>query len=399
MAIRRITVNGRKVWQARVRFHGLRTSTIRATKDDARQAEAELLQTLKTKRATAAEAAAAPATVRALFEAYAQRLADRGKGPDTIAVVAQTARAVERLLPEWLDRPVSALTEADVFAFRRARVERSVVALRYQDDAAALRARAQAAQAANRPRSAEAALAKAARREQMADAAQRAGTKPSTINRDLRTLRAMVKSVRPDFRFPPGVFFPEDDTRVRWLRPEEEVLVLEPIRSPFRAMAKLAASTLMRQGEVRTLRWPMVHFEQGVILLPRAKGGPRSVMLSAAAQDLLREQRAATASRAVVFPSPDDRPYGRSAVSRAFRRAARGAGLQDFRFHDLRHHGATMALNRGFTAPIVMALGGWKSQKMMSRYAAVTDQTLHAAAEAVSGREPWPATTPARAAR
>jgi hypothetical protein len=44
-----------------------------------------------------------------------------------------------------------------------------------------------------------------------------------------------------------------------------------------------------------------------------------------------------------------------------------------------------MALNRGFTAPIVMALGGWKTERMMRRYAAVTDQTLRAAAEAVSG--------------
>lgn len=44
-----------------------------------------------------------------------------------------------------------------------------------------------------------------------------------------------------------------------------------------------------------------------------------------------------------------------------------------------------MALNAGFTAPIVMALGGWKSERMMRRYAAVTDKTLRAAAEAVSG--------------
>ncbi len=36
-------------------------------------------------------------------------------------------------------------------------------------------------------------------------------------------------------------------------------------------------------------------------------------------------------------------------ISEVFRKAARGAGLKDFRFHDLRHHGATMALNHGFT--------------------------------------------------
>ncbi len=41
-----------------------------------------------------------------------------------------------------------------------------------------------------------------------------------------------------------------------------------------------------------------------------------------------------------------------------------------------------MALNKGFTAPIVQALGGWKTERMMKRYAAVTDQTLRAAAEA-----------------
>jgi hypothetical protein len=49
-----------------------------------------------------------------------------------------------------------------------------------------------------------------------------------------------------------------------------------------------------------------------------------------------------------------------------------------------------MALNAGFTGEIVMALGGWKSGQMMRRYAAVTDQTLRAAAEAVSGHESLP---------
>jgi hypothetical protein len=38
------------------------------------------------------------------------------------------------------------------------------------------------------------------------------------------------------------------------------------------------------------------------------------------------------------------------------------------------HHGATMALKKGFTAPIVMALGGWKTELMMRRYAAVTER-------------------------
>ena len=35
---------------------------------------------------------------------------------------------------------------------------------------------------------------------------------------------------------------------------------------------------------------------------------------------------------------------------------------------------------------IVMALGGWKTERMMRRYAAVTDETLRRAAEAVAGQ-------------
>jgi integrase len=215
---------------------------------------------------------------------------------------------------------------------------------------------------------------------------RRVPCKPATVNRDLRTLRAALKKACPEYRFPAGAFFREDETRVRWLRPEEELLVLETVPATIRAIAKLAALTLMRLSEIRLMRREYVHLEQGVILLPQTKTEPRPVILSADAQKILRKQLEEHESE-WVFPNPDGRPYDRSYIGRAFRKAARGAGLKDFHFHDLRHHGATMALNKGFTAPIVMALGGWKTERMMRRYAAVTDQTLRAAAEAVAGAE------------
>src|SRR5207245_4682370 len=120
--------------------------------------------------------------------------------------------------------------------------------------------------------------------------------KPSTINRDLRTLRALLKRVMPEFRFPAGAFFSEDETRVRWLRPEEELIVFEPMPSPFREIAKLAALTLMRLTEIRTLRREFIHLEQGVLFLPRTKTEPRAVVLSAEAQKILRVQMEKTQS-------------------------------------------------------------------------------------------------------
>jgi integrase len=336
MAVKKIKVNGRWVWQARVAYRGLRKSTIRASKDEAKTAEAALRTALKEQRGQADQEAQAPATLRALFESYVVDLEHRGKGSDTIGRAIETAHVIERLMPDLLDRAVTTIGGADLFAFRKRRRE--------------------------------------------------GGTKPSTINRDLRTLRAMLKSVCPAYRVPPGLFFPEDETRVRWLRPEEELLVLETMRSPFREIAKLAALTLMRLSEIRTLRREHVHLAQGVVMLPRAKAGARPVILSGEAQAILGAQLQGHKSE-WVFPGPGGGPYERSYVGRVFRKAARQAGLRDFHFHDLRHHGATMALNQGFTSPIVMALGGWKTERMMRRYAAVTDPTLRAAAEAVSGRE------------
>jgi integrase len=333
MAIYRKRINGRKVWWVRVNYRRLNASRVCESSEAAKDAEAELRAGLIRKVEHADQAGLQPATVKALFEHYVADLAARGKGPDTVGRAAQTATAFEAVLPALLTVPVGQLKEKDVFAFREART--------------------------------------------------RAGTKPSTVNRDLRTVRAMLKRARPDFRFPAGAFFPEDETRVRWLRPDEQILVLETMPSPFREIAKLAALTLMRQGELRLLRREMVHLEQGIVLLPRAKGGARPVILGQDAQKLLQHQLEAH-DKAWVFPGPDGVPYSRIHVSRVFRKAARAAGLKDFHFHDLRHHGATMALNAGFTAPIVMQLGGWKTEKMMRRYAAVTDATLRAAAEAVS---------------
>ena len=86
--------------------------------------------------------------------------------------------------------------------------------------------------------------------------------------------------------------------------------------------------------------------KQGVVMLPRAKAGAR-----AAGDSERRRPEDPPGSKPTRATGG---PYERR-ISRVFRKASRAAALRDFRFHYLRHHGATMALNKGFTAPIVMA--------------------------------------------
>jgi len=356
MPIYHRVINGRKVWWVRVVHKGLNASRVCATKLEAQGAEAELRLALKRKAAQGEQTGLDPATVKGLFEAYVADLEARGKSPESVGRAAQTALAVQTVLPTLLDKPVGAVRDADVFAFRAAMLREGK---RIRETVAGQRVE------------------------------RRGPAKPATINRDLRTIRAMLKRARPDYRFPGGAFFPEDETRVRWLRPEEELLVIDTMRSPFREMVKLAALTLMRLSEIRRLRREMVRLEQGVVLLPQTKGEPRAVVLSHDAQKILARQLEAH-DREWVFPNAQTgAPFCRYHISHVFRRAARAAGLKDFHFHDLRHHGATKALNSNYSAPIVQQLGGWKTERMLRRYAAVTDQTLRAAAEAVSGNGVW----------
>ncbi len=64
MAVRRVRVNGRNVWQARVAYRGLRRSTIRESKQEARNAEAALLSELQRRAEQGREEAVKQATLR-----------------------------------------------------------------------------------------------------------------------------------------------------------------------------------------------------------------------------------------------------------------------------------------------------------------------------------------------
>ncbi len=356
--IRPIRLRGEKRLQVRVQWQGHRDSRTLpkgASREEARAARAELITQLKNRVTQEQQAEAAPATLATLCTAYALDLEARGKSPDSITRAQDTAKRLADFFGPRMQEPL-ALTETDLYAYRAHRLR----------------------QWAKRGRK-----AKDGTRPTLAG-----GVKAGTVNRDLRTIRAMLKRALPAFRFPAGVFLPENETRVKWLRPEDELMIFATMPKPFGDMARLAALTMMRLTEVRTLKREMVDLTQGVVILPRTKTEPRHVVLNQEAQGIL--QRALDAAKGeYLFPNPDGGPYSRVYVGRVWRKASRAAGLSDFHFHDLRHHGATMALNAGFTAPIVMALGGWKTEKMLRRYAAVTDKTLRAAAEATSGNAEW----------
>ena len=91
----------------------------------------------------------------------------------------------------------------------------------------------------------------------------------------------------------------------------------------------------------------MVHLSKASCC-SEGQGRRPAVVLPGRAEDAPDQLEAQ--DKAWVFPSPEARPTARPR-SRGVPQGARGAGLKDFHFHDLRHHGATMALNRGSRRP------------------------------------------------
>ena len=67
------------------------------------------------------------------------------------------------------------------------------------------------------------------------------------------------------------------------------------------------------------------------------------------------------------------------------------AGIQDFRWHDLRHTWASWHVQSGTPLPVLQQLGGWQSYEMVLRYAHLAPEHLAEYADRLSVTAQFPA--------
>jgi integrase len=154
--------------------------------------------------------------------------------------------------------------------------------------------------------------------------------------------------------------------RERRLEGDEETRLLDAIekampRSPgMRALLVVAIETGMRQGELLRLRWSDIDFARRVAHLDDTKSGdPRDVPLSSRAVEALRSLPRRIDGR--VFGVTQD------ALVSGFARACRLAGIENLRFHDLRHEAASRLAGR-LQAHELAKMFGWRTLQMSLRY-------------------------------
>ena len=166
--------------------------------------------------------------------------------------------------------------------------------------------------------------------------------------------------------------------RVRFLSDEERKALLEACKesntSYLYPLVVLALSTGMRLGEILRITWPDINLEGQYIILHETKNGERRrVPLTGHALDEVRKlSKARQIATQRLFPHEfsKDQPLR---TDRAWAEAVTKAGIEDFRFHDLRHSAASyLAMNGASLAEIAEVLGH-KTLQMVKRYAHLSD--------------------------
>jgi len=165
-------------------------------------------------------------------------------------------------------------------------------------------------------------------------------------------------------------------SRTRRITEEELKLILEqiPRTSPVYAIVQLGYLTAMRRGEIINIAWEDVDLEARVVYLPITKNGdPRHCPLSTKALTVLTQwyfDHQSILSREKLFKiNPDT-------VSHVFSEACTKAGLEDVRFHDLRHSATSNFIEQGLSIMEASSITGHKSFTMLKRYTHLNASTL-----------------------
>jgi integrase len=226
---------------------------------------------------------------------------------------------------------------------------------------------------------------------------ERSGRSPATVRRIIATLSGLFVFAKAPYRrwatFNPceGIDLPalREPTEIRYLTlPQIDRLLAHVWPGPFahldRAIFTTAVMTGLRKGELVALRWRDVDWEArrirvrrsytyGEFGTPKSKRSTRSVPMTSELAIELRRVWNQTIWRDdddLVFAHPD---HGgiipKANISRRLSAALRAAGIEDHRFHDLRHTFGTRMAAAGVPLRTLQEWMGHRDITTTQRYA------------------------------
>lgn len=205
----------------------------------------------------------------------------------------------------------------------------------------------------------------------------------STANRYLAVIRTVLRKACHEWewveRVPKVSLFREREGRIRSLTHEEFNRLLAELPPHLADMALFSVATGLRQGNVRLLAWEQVDLDRRHAWITPEKhknGRAHAVPLNDLAMDVLQRQIGKHSTFVFTY-------QGHAVVNvstKAWTKALERAGIENFRWHDLRHTFATWHRQAGTPTHELQRLGGWKTLSMVERYAHVAPEGLQVAA-------------------
>jgi integrase len=217
------------------------------------------------------------------------------------------------------------------------------------------------------------------------DRKEKDGVRNATVNRALEIVRRILNLAHQDWRWIRAVpkirMLKEPRRRIRFLRREEAQRLLDAMPKHLKPIVGFALATGCRAGEIFGLEWHRVDLARKVAWLDHGatkSGEGRGIPLNADAVAALRLTFGQHPRWCFTFA-------GNRILksSTAWDRARQRAGIEDFRFHDLRHTWASWHVQSGTSLPELMELGGWKSYEMVLRYAHLAPEKLSSVASRI----------------
>jgi integrase len=224
--------------------------------------------------------------------------------------------------------------------------------------------------------------------DRIADLKQKVGVRPATINRMLEVVRAILRKAEREWewleRVPAIRMRKEENRRIRWITWKEAECLLHELPEHLASMAAFSLATGLRQSNVTRLEWcdidlikchAWVHPDQA----KTKKAIPVPLNIDAVA--ILRKQIGKHTQFVFAYK---DKPINQC-NTKAWKKALKRAGIENFRWHDLRHTWASWHVQNGTSLQELQQLGGWASFEMVLRYAHLSSEHLKSAAERVAG--------------
>ena len=213
--------------------------------------------------------------------------------------------------------------------------------------------------------------------------------KPSSVNRELSTLRHIFNFAKRDKKFygenPVSIsgLLSEDNTRDRVLTPEEEERLMTCSAPHLKPILTTALNTGMRKGEILSLKWNDVDFDNNLFIINASNNKSKKVKripINSYLKKMLLELKLKNQVKSkYVFIGDDEKPM--KSIKTAFNNACRRANIKGLTFHDLRHTAGTRMLESGVNIVAISEILGHSSIEITKKRYLHPDISLRDAVE------------------